>query len=406
MKILQVNCVYKNGSTGKITSDIHEELLEQGIPSIVCYGRGVQQREKNVYKICSELYAHFEHLRANLTGMQYGGCEISTHRLINIIKREKPDVVHLQCINGYFVNIYKLITYLKQAKQPTVLTLHAEFMHTANCGHAFECEKWKTGCGDCPRYREATGSVLLDRTARSWSKMKKAFDGFSENLLVVSVSPWLMERAKQSPILFDKNHEVVFNGLDTDVFHYYQENVIKEELEIPKEAKVVFHATPFFSLDEGHIKGGKYVMELAQRLLEKNVVFVVAGAHENLDQTNLPSNMILLGKVTDQSKLAKLYSMADVTLLTSKKETFSMVCAESLCCGTPVVGFKAGAPEMIALKEYSIFVDHANVDALERAMLCMLDRNDKSDEVSLVSKERFSSVEMAKKYMIHYKRMV
>ena len=28
MKVLQVNVVYKNGSTGKITADIHTELLK------------------------------------------------------------------------------------------------------------------------------------------------------------------------------------------------------------------------------------------------------------------------------------------------------------------------------------------------------------------------------------------
>jgi len=47
--------------------------------------------------------------------------------------------------------------------------------------------------------------------------MKKAFDGFN-NLIVVSVSPWLMERAKQSPMFSDKEHVVVLNGVETEVF--------------------------------------------------------------------------------------------------------------------------------------------------------------------------------------------
>ena len=106
----------------------------------------------------------------------YGGCFASTRKLISIIKREKPDVVHVHCVNGHVVNIYNIITYLKKSKIKTVLTLHAEFMHTANCGHAYECEKWKTGCGNCPRNKSVTSSWVFDNTHKSWLKMKKASD--------------------------------------------------------------------------------------------------------------------------------------------------------------------------------------------------------------------------------------
>ena len=51
MKVLQVNVVYKNGSTGKITADIHTELLKNGIESVVCYGRGSKVDEPYVF-IC------------------------------------------------------------------------------------------------------------------------------------------------------------------------------------------------------------------------------------------------------------------------------------------------------------------------------------------------------------------
>lgn len=100
----------------------------------------------------------------------YGGCLISTDKLFRIIKKEKPDIVHLHCLNGYFINIYRLITFLKNNNYKTVLTLHAEFMYTANCGHALECDKWKTGCGKCPRLRSETKSWFIDGTAKSWKK--------------------------------------------------------------------------------------------------------------------------------------------------------------------------------------------------------------------------------------------
>ena len=138
MKVLQVNCVYDTGSTGKIMADIHRELGRRGIASVVCYNRGKKVKEPNVYKTCGELYSKCNNLITRFTGIMYGGCWFSTNRLISIIKKEQPDVVHLHCINGYFVNIYRLVQWLKENHIKTVLTLHAEFMYTANCGHAMD----------------------------------------------------------------------------------------------------------------------------------------------------------------------------------------------------------------------------------------------------------------------------
>lgn len=370
MKVLQVNCVYKTGSTGKITADLHNALKKKGIESVVCYGRGKKVNEPNVYKTCGELYSKLNNLLSRFTGIMYGGCFFSTNRLISIIKKEKPDIVHLQCINGYFVNIYRLVNWLKKNNIKTILTLHAEFMFTANCGYSFDCEGWKAGCGKCPKFKEETKSLLFDGSARSFKKMQKAFAGFKkENLIIVSVSPWLMERAKQSPILAGKQHTVVMNGLDTSVFYPREAGTIKSELGIADE-KIIFHATPNFNNDPNYIKGGCYIIKLAEMLKGKNVKIIVAGSYpENL---KVPDNILLLGKVSDQNRLAELYSVADITVIASKRETFSMVCAESLCCGTPVVGFKAGGPETISLPEYTEFADYGNVEMLYHIVLNQL----------------------------------
>ena len=61
--------------------------------------------------------------------------------------------------------------------------------------------------------------------------------------------------------------------------------------------------------------------------------------------------------------------MANLTLLTSYRESFSMVTAESLCCGTQVAGFMAGAPETIAIPEYSTFVEYGNIDLLQTKVM-------------------------------------
>lgn len=403
MKILQINCVYGTGSTGKIVQDIHHELLKSGIDSVVCYGRGGKVKEPHVYKTCGELYSKLNNAVSRITGIMYGGCSFSTKKLIRIIKREQPDVVHLHCINGYFVNIYRLVEWLKKSGIKTVLTLHAEFMYTANCGYALDCEKWKTGCGNCPRFRKETKSLIVDNTARSFEKMKRAFCGFDENLVVTSVSPWLMDRAKQSVILSGKKHCVVYNGVDTSVFHPYQTNELRAKHGLGDE-KIIFHATPNFNNDPEHMKGGYYVLRLAEMLKDENVKIIVAGKHpENL---HVPENVILLGNVSDQRELAKYYSMADVTLLTSKKETFSMVTAESLCCGTPVVGFKAGAPEQIAIAEFSEFAEWGDTACLKQAVSEILTEPANRQYIANIAKQRYSKNTMVEKYRTLYSEII
>lgn len=402
MKILQVNSVYRKGSTGKIVYDIHTELQRQRIDSVVCYGRGEKCCEQNVYKVCPEWYSKLNNLWSRVTGVMYGGLYFSTHSLIKIIEREKPDIVHLHCINGYFVNIYKIVRYLNLHHIKTVLTLHAEFMHTANCGYAFECEKWKSGCGHCPRFRQETKSFFIDGSHRSWKLMKYAFDGFGDRLIVTSVSPWLENRARQSPILSNVRHVTVLNGLDTNVFRLYGKDDCRKQFSMPLDKKIVFHANPYFSLDKNSIKGGYYVCELAR--LMSDVLFLIAGRYET--DIDVPDNVKLLGQISDQNNLAKLYSLSDVTLLTSKRETFSMVTAESLCCGTPIVGFKAGAPEMIALPEYSKFVDYGVIDDLKVAVYSMLCNNFDRQDVCFKAQQKYAKENMVIAYIDVYRKLM
>lgn len=398
MKVIQINCVYGEGSTGKLVQQIHQHLLMKGWESLVIYGRGSTSDEEGVIRLGSNLYGKLNKCISRLTGLMYGGCLLNTLKAIRIVQKEKPDVVHLHCLNGNFINIYKIVEWLKVNHIKTVLTLHAEFMHTANCSHAFECNKWQTGCGNCPRWKTETGSILIDKTATSWKKMYAAFKDFHE-LEVVSVSPWLMERAKQSPILAKAKHRVILNGIDTSVFKPCSAHPLISRLK-SEGKKVILHVTPGFNLASGHPKGGEYVVELANRLLKAKSDWKIVVAGPVTQDNFLPENILTIGRITNQEDLASLYSGADVTLLTSKRETFSMVTAESLCCGTPVLGFRAGGPELITLNNYSRFVEHGNVESLI-IWLSILPALDKK-EIAIKAFDKYDACNMNYQYIKTY----
>lgn len=397
MKVLQINCVYGEGSTGEITRLIHEELLRAGHDSRVIYGRGRTMRGEGIMRLCPEAYGKMQGLRSRLTGVMYGGCFLSTARLLGYIRREKPDVVHLQCVNGYFVNIFRLVEWLKKHRIKTVVTLHAEFLYTGNCGHAFACEQWRHGCVRCPRRRGATKSWFLDRTGYSWRRMAKAFCGFERDCVVTAVSPWTAERAKGGDILREFPVETILNGVDTEVFRPRDGNGQKEE------RPWVFHASAHFSMEKEHPKGGWYFAELARRMPQ--VRFAVAGRYDVSE--GLPPNLRLLGRMDDPEELARWYSAADLTVLLSRRETFSMPCAESLCCGTPVAGFRAGGPESIALRDYSEFVEHGDLDALVHCVKAWLRRESTDRErIAALGREMYSRERMTAAYLDLYRRLV
>lgn len=392
MKVLQVNNVYGEKSTGKLTKELHRGLLLRGHESLVVYGRGKTFREDGVLRLCPDWYGKANSFFSRFSGMPYGGCFFSTERLKRIIRREKPDVVHLQCINGNFVNIYRLIRWLKKKRIKTVCSLHAEFMYTANCGHAFDCEQWKKGCTACPDKWKATKSILFDRTGCSWKSMKVSFEGFEEDCVICPVSLWTEERARQSDILKGFPFCTVLNGVNSDDVFCWLEG---EE----KEKNTVLNVTAFFSVEREHPKGGWYILQLAEHMPE--VTFLVAGRADEIG--DLPDNLKLLGEIKDQKELAELYRKAALSIIVSKKETFSMPCAESLCCGTPVVGFRAGAPEQIALSEYSEYVEYGNIEALEQVISDWLERDTgRAEDIARAAQERYSVETMVETFLEVY----
>lgn len=394
--LIDVNC--KNSSTGRIVYDLYTKLRETGHEAAVCYGRGQRIREPNIYKFGLDWETALHALLTRLTG--YTGCFsfFSTRRLLKFIRKFRPDAVHIHELHAYFVNIKPLLSYLKKAGIKTVFTLHCEFMYTGKCGHAMECEKWKTLCADCPRVGDYPKSLLFDRTGHMFLEKKALYEGF-DKLHVTAPSGWLMDRAKQS-MLADKPSTVIPNGIDTDTFYPRNTADLRQRHGIENE-KIIVHVTADFSADPDHIKGGYYVIALARRLLAmgSDTRVIVAGQYPQ--DLKVPENMTMLGRITDKKLLAQYYAMADVTLLTSKRETFSMVCAESLCCGTPVVGFRAGAPEQIALPEFSRFVDHGDEDALFHAVANLLQKGKASDIFQRAS-QRYDSRRVVDAYMRLY----
>lgn len=410
MTIIQVNVVFGQGSTGKIAADIDARLQAEGLCSVVCYGRKeaprAPAREEQPFKFCTEAEAAVHKIANRAGALMYGGNAWPTRRLIGFIRRRKPDVVHLHCINGYCVNIYRLLRFLAKERIPTVVTHHAEFFYTGNCGHALDCRQFmeEAGCRNCPRPRSATGALWSRRASTAWRRMRDAVQSFERDKLVfTAVSPWVRERSLHSPIVAGYECVTVENGLDTAIFRPTPLSAEQAERWPSNGRRCIVHVTASFSDESGAFKGGDRIVELARRMPDCN--FIVVASYSRI-VGQLPANVTLWGRAASQTELAALYSAADLTVIASKRETFSMIVAESLCCGTPVAGFEAGGPESIALPDFTAFVSYGDIDALQSAAASLLARRFEPETIAAQAHRRYSKEQMFSGYRAVYQRLL
>ncbi len=358
MKVLLIDVNYKYSSTGKIVHDLACELKKSGHQARVLYGRGPFVNDEIAFRIAPVWEVYFHALMTRLTGLMGAFSYFATRKLIKEIKKFKPDIVHLHELHGYYINYSEIVRFLKCSEIPVVWTFHCEFAYTGKCGYAYDCEKWKTECFSCPQIKEYPSSIYFDFTRYLFNEKKKDFDGF-DNLVIVTPSNWLAQRVKQS-FLANFDVRVIYNGINTDsVFLPKNPQHIIEKYNL-FDKKVVLSVAPNL-MDQR--KGGRWVLDLAS-YYGNDVVFILIGVSESL--VNCPNNVIYLPRTQNQNELADFYSLADVFLLTSHKETFSLVTAESLSCGLPVIGFDSGAPTEVAPAGYGLFSPYGDLVALRR----------------------------------------
>lgn len=219
MRVLQINSVCGIGSTGRIATDIHAILAEQGHDSYIAYGRDSPLNCDTAIRIGTNL-DNYVHVAKTRIFDQHGfGSKKASEDFIGKIKEVNPDVIHLHNIHGYFINVESLFRYIKEANKPIVWTLHDCWAFTGHCTY-FDfvgCDCWKIeGDHKCIQKRSYPASFLFNNSRNNFNRKRKAFAGI-KNLTIVTPSKWLAELVKQS-FLGEYSIKVINNGIDLDVF--------------------------------------------------------------------------------------------------------------------------------------------------------------------------------------------
>ncbi|MBR5524171.1 MAG: glycosyltransferase [Clostridia bacterium] len=340
MKVLQVNITCGRGSTGRLAQALYEATIRDGNEARFAFSTFTPTLP-NAYCISSPLLDVMRKGCNIAFGRRQQFSYFATRRLINYIKKEKPDLIHLHNIHHNMVNYFTLFSFLKTKNIPTVFTLHDCAFFTGGCYHytTKHCDTFKNNCQNCPMGHAYDHIAFSSEQAY---EAKRRLIGDNPNLYPVCVSDWLRREATASYMgAMAHPPRTIYNGIDTRRF-YPEESDIRTRLGIPRDAFVVLSIAYVWDVR----KGAAMLLKLRERLPHGCVLVLVGSGLEDL--TGRYPNLICLPKTESQDELRRLYATADVFVNASLEETFGLTTAEALACGTPAVVFDSTAcPELV-----------------------------------------------------------
>lgn len=114
MRIVQMSTFSYYKAARNVRINLHKVMLEQGIDSYVAWGRGRNAENSHEYFMDDNLGVKLHSVYTRLTDKTEFASIRSTKELLQWIDKIEPDIIHLYCILGYYINIELLFNYIKE----------------------------------------------------------------------------------------------------------------------------------------------------------------------------------------------------------------------------------------------------------------------------------------------------
>ena len=103
MKILQINAVLHQGSTGVIAKAIGDYAVSKG--NTVLYATTEQSHNAFEYQIGTNLDHKIHALKCRLMGKQAYYSKIATRKFLKWVDLQKPDIIHIHNLHNNYHNM-------------------------------------------------------------------------------------------------------------------------------------------------------------------------------------------------------------------------------------------------------------------------------------------------------------
>lgn len=275
--------------------------------------------------------------RLTISPLRPGAFSWPRHRL-----SQWADVIHLHNMHPDYANFLAL-PQLSRAK-PILWTLHDMWALTGHCAFSLDCNRWQTGCGQCP-YLEVYPAVKHDWTAtewklKNWALRKGAFHFHTP-------SEWLASCARKR---LSHIHDVttLAYGLDTDSYTPGNTTELRRALGMSESKLTLLLASA--SLDDPRKPQG-ILCEAINRAADEHpnkIQVITFGAGDLSNALNKSITLRQLGVLSSDEQKVQAFRAADALLFASKGDNLPLIIQESLSSGLPVIANRVGGvPEMV-----------------------------------------------------------
>lgn len=272
--------------------------------------------------------------------------------------------------------------FFRNNKKPVVWTLHD--MEPFNGGNHYEVEFPFEGYHD----------LIAKQEQVKIRAMKNA------NISVVGPSKWLMNRSNASNVLGRFPHYNIPYGMDTSIFAGIDQMEARKTLGIPTDKPALIFVAEVIT---NRRKGFHLLKEALTQLSGEDITLCAVGKAD--DSLNSIPNFKHLGVIRDERKMAMAYAAADAFVIPSMEDNLPNTVLESICVGTPVIGFPiGGVPDMVQHGENGIVCDDVSAEAMAKGIKAFLQGMDLKDRSTILADahQKYDEAVQAARYMELY----
>jgi len=234
--------------------------------------------------------------------------------------------------------------------------------------------------------------------------------GIEKSDIVTAVSKSLISQTYDL-INPDKTIETVYNFIDERVYNRSDSSHLKAEYGILSEEKVIIHVSNFRPVKR--VQDVVRTFEKITKGIPAKLLLVGDGPEMTVvcklvKKLNIGDKVLFLGK---QDSVEELYSISDLMLLLSEKESFGLVALEAMACGVPCIGTNVGGiPEVIDHGQSGYICELGDIEDMSNKAIDLLRNSVKHQQFSESSvklvREKFQATTIVKQYEDLYKSLL